>query len=56
MAAALAVPDELDVVAVGIEQEGAVVVTAVLRTRSRGSVVAVARLGADVPEKSPQTA
>ena len=45
-----AVMDGLRAVAVGVEQEGAVVVLAVLRTGAGRTVLAVARGGARAPE------
>ena len=43
--------DRLDAVAVGVEQEPAVVRGAVLRARPRRAVVAVPRVGAGLPER-----
>src|SRR3954462_11304062 len=41
----------LDAVAVGVEEKGAVVVVAVLRTRARCAVVLVTGLGSGAPER-----
>jgi hypothetical protein len=45
------VVDELNVVPVGVEQEGAVVRRAVLGARPRRAVVAVRRVDAGLPER-----
>ena len=50
----LAVMDGLDAVAVGVEQEGAVVVVAVLGPRAGGAVVAVARLASRPARTRPR--
>ncbi len=49
-AAHRAVVDAFDAVAVRVEEKGAVVVVAVLRTRARGAVVIEARFRSRAPE------